>query len=284
MAIYPQVRPYNNCVNLRQLQTMTMNNSYLVDSHCHIPLIEMEGGAEAVIGAAQAAGVVHLLCVSVDLESFPEIRQLAQSYACVSASVGVHPNSSPNIEPTEEVLLKLAQDPAVIAIGETGLDYYRSEGDLAWQQQRFRTHIRAAREIGKPLIIHSREARGDVINILAEEGAQAVGGVMHCFVEDFETAKQAMDLNFYISFSGIVTFRNARELQEVAKQVPLDRIMVETDSPYLAPVPYRGKQNQPAYVRHVAEKIAELQDLEVAEVIETTTRNFRKVFFNDNHL
>jgi len=263
---------------------MTMNNSYLVDSHCHIPLIEMEGGAEAVIGAAQAAGVVHLLCVSVDLESFPEIRQLAQSYACVSASVGVHPNSSPNIEPTEEVLLKLAQDPAVIAIGETGLDYYRSEGDLAWQQQRFRTHIRAAREIGKPLIIHSREARGDVINILAEEGAQAVGGVMHCFVEDFETAKQAMDLNFYISFSGIVTFRNARELQEVAKQVPLDRIMVETDSPYLAPVPYRGKQNQPAYVRHVAEKIAELQDLEVAEVIETTTRNFRKVFFNDNHL
>ncbi len=244
----------------------------------------MEGGAEAVIGAAQAAGVVHLLCVSVDLESFPEIRQLAQSYACVSASVGVHPNSSPNIEPTEEVLLKLAQDPAVIAIGETGLDYYRSEGDLAWQQQRFRTHIRAAREIGKPLIIHSREARGDVINILAEEGAQAVGGVMHCFVEDFETAKQAMDLNFYISFSGIVTFRNARELQEVAKQVPLDRIMVETDSPYLAPVPYRGKQNQPAYVRHVAEKIAELQDLEVAEVIETTTRNFRKVFFNDNHL
>ncbi|MCY4154361.1 MAG: TatD family hydrolase [Gammaproteobacteria bacterium] len=261
-----------------------MNNSYLVDSHCHIPLIEMEGGAEAVIGAAQAAGVVHLLCVSVDLESFPEIRQLAQSYACVSASVGVHPNSSPNIEPTEEVLLKLAQDPAVIAIGETGLDYYRSEGDLAWQQQRFRTHIRAAREIGKPLIIHSREARGDVINILAEEGAQAVGGVMHCFVEDFETAKQAMDLNFYISFSGIVTFRNARELQEVAKQVPLDRIMVETDSPYLAPVPYRGKQNQPAYVRHVAEKIAELQDLEVAEVIETTTRNFRKVFFNDNHL
>jgi len=202
----------------------------------------------------------------------------------VSASVGVHPNSSPNIEPTEEVLLELAQDPAVIAIGETGLDYYRSEGDLAWQQQRFRTHIRAAREIGKPLIIHSREARGDVINILAEEGAQAVGGVMHCFVEDFETAKQAMDLNFYISFSGIVTFRNARELQEVAKQVPLDRIMVETDSPYLAPVPYRGKQNQPAYVRHVAEKIAELQDLEVAEVIETTTRNFRKVFFNDNHL
>ena len=255
-----------------------MNNPYLVDSHCHIPLIEMEGGAEAVIDAAQAAGVGHLLCVAVDLESFPEIRQLAQSYACVSASVGVHPNTSGNLEPTEEVLLELAQDPTVVAIGETGLDYYRNDGDLDWQQQRFRTHIRAARELGKPLIIHSREARCDVINILAQEGADAVGGVMHCFVEDLETAKQAMDLNFYISFSGIVTFRNARALQEVAKQVPLDRIMVETDSPYLAPVPYRGKQNQPAYVRHVAEKIAELQDLEVAEVIETTTRNFKKVF------
>ena len=169
-------------------------------------------------------------------------------------------------------------DEKVIAIGETGLDYYRSQGDLDWQRQRFRTHIRAARQIGKPLIIHSREARGDVIKILAEEGADAVGGVMHCFVDDLETAKQAMDLNFYISFSGIVTFRNAKDLQEVARQIPLDRLMVETDAPYLAPVPYRGKQNQPAYVRHVAEKIAELQEIDLQDVITATTRNFERLF------
>ncbi len=254
---------------------------HLVDSHCHIPMIEMEGGADAVISAAREAGVGHMLCVSIDLESFPDVRQLAHAYDCVSASVGVHPNTPLEIELSEEILPALADDPAVIAIGETGLDYYRSEGDLEWQRQRFRTHIRAARQVGKPLLIHSREARGDVIKILAEEGADRVGGVMHCFVDDLETAQQAMDLNFYISFSGIVTFRNARELQEVARRVPLDRIMVETDSPYLAPVPYRGKQNQPAYVRHVAEKIAELQELEVAEVISTTTRNFENLFLGD---
>ena len=231
-----------------------------------------------MLGAAREAGVGHILCVAIDLESFPGIRQLAQANACVSASVGVHPNSPVETEPSEQTLLQLADDPAVLAIGETGLDYYRSEGNLEWQRQRFRTHIRAARQIGKPLVIHSREAREDVMDILAQEGADAVGGVMHCFVEDLETAKRALDLNFYISFSGIVTFRNAGELQEVARQLPLDRLMVETDSPYLAPVPHRGKQNQPAYVRYVAEKIAELKELEVAEVIATTTRNFENVF------
>ena len=255
-----------------------MKNQHLVDSHCHIPLIEMEGGAGAVISAAQEAGVSHMLCVAIDLVSYPDIKRLADTHTCISASVGVHPNSDKEIELSEKLLLELADDPAVVAIGETGLDYYRSQGDLDWQRQRFRTHIRAAREIGKPLVIHSREARGDVIKILAEEGADAVGGVMHCFVDDLETAKKAIDLNFYISFSGIVTFRNAKDLQDVARQLPLDRLMVETDSPYLAPVPYRGKQNQPAYVRHVAEKIAELQELDPAQVASATTRNFETLF------
>ena len=257
---------------------ITMQSPYLIDSHCHIPLIEMEGGAGAVINAALEAGVGHMLCVSVDIETFPDIKRLADSYPCISASAGVHPNSDREIELSEDILLELAEDPSVVAIGETGLDYFRSQGDLEWQRQRFRTHIRAARQIGKPLIIHSREARGDVIKILTEEGADAVGGVMHCFVDDLETAKQAMDLDFYISFSGIVTFRNAKDLQEVARQLPLDRILVETDAPYLAPVPYRGKQNQPAYVRHVAEKIAELHEIDVTDVIFSTTGNFNNLF------
>ena len=255
-----------------------MQNPYLVDSHCHIPLIEMEGGADAVINAALEAGVGHMLCVSIDLETFPEIKQLADSYPCISASAGVHPNSDREIELSEDILLELAADPSVVAVGETGLDYYRSQGDLDWQRQRFRTHIRAARQINKPLIIHNRESGADVIKILTEEGADAVGGVMHCYTDNLETARQAIDLNFYISFSGIVTFRNAKDLQDVARQLPLDRVMVETDSPYLAPVPWRGKQNQPAYVRHVAEKIAELHQVELAEVITTTTRNYRNLF------
>ena len=255
-----------------------MQNPYLVDSHCHIPLIEMEGGADAVINAALEAGVGHMLCVSIDLETFPEIKQLADSYPCISASAGVHPNSDRDIELSEDILLELAADPSVVAVGETGLDYYRSQGDLDWQRQRFRTHIRAARQINKPLIIHNRESGADVIKILTEEGADAVGGVMHCYTDTLETARQAIDLNFYISFSGIVTFRNAKELQEVARQLPLDRVMVETDSPYLAPVPWRGKQNQPAYVGHVAEKIAELHEADLPDVIATTTRNFENLF------
>ena len=255
-----------------------MQNPYLVDSHCHIPLIDMEGGAGAVISAALEAGVGHMLCVSVDLETFPEIKRLADSYSCISASAGVHPNSDREIELSEDILLELAEDPSVVAVGETGLDYYRSEGDLEWQRQRFRTHIRAARQINKPLIIHNRESGADVIKILTEEGADAVGGVMHCYTDNLETARQAIDLNFYISFSGIVTFRNAQELQAVARQVPMDRILVETDSPYLAPVPWRGKQNQPAYVRHVADKIAELHEIELQEVVSATTSNFERLF------
>lgn len=255
-----------------------MQNPYLVDSHCHIPLIEMEGGADAVISAALEAGVGHMLCVSVDIETFPEIKRLADSYPCISASAGVHPNSDREIELSEDILLELAEDPSVVAVGETGLDYFRSQGDLDWQRQRFRTHVRAARQINKPLIIHNRESGADVIRILTEEGADAVGGVMHCYTDNLETARQAIDLNFYISFSGIVTFRNAQALQDVARQVPLDRILVETDSPYLAPVPWRGKQNQPAYVRHVADKIAELHEIELQEVVSATTSNFERLF------
>lgn len=256
-----------------------MPDPYLVDSHCHIPLVEAPGGAAAVIQAARDAGVGHLLCVSIDLETYPQVRELAESWSCVSASVGVHPNHPEGDAPlTAAALVREAAHPAVVAVGETGLDYFRSQGDTDWQRRRFRVHIQAAREIGKPLIIHSRAAREDVINILAAEKADSVGGVMHCFVDDLDTARRAMDLNFRISFSGIVTFKNAQNLQAVVAQIPLDNMLVETDSPYLAPVPHRGKQNQPAYVRLVAEKIAQLQQVELDEVVSATTRNYENLF------
>ncbi|MFQ5661185.1 MAG: TatD family hydrolase [Gammaproteobacteria bacterium] len=252
--------------------------STLVDSHCHIPMIEQAGGAAAILAAAGAQGVEHMLCVCIDLDSYPDVLQLAQQYTCVSASVGIHPNTELAQEPSAEQLAELATVPEVVAIGETGLDYYRSKGDLEWQRQRFRTHIRAAKLAQKPLIIHSREARDDVIKILDEEGADAVGGVMHCFVDDWSSAQRAMDLNFYISFSGILTFKNAGDLKEVAGQVPLERMLVETDSPYLAPVPYRGRQNQPAYVRYVAETLAELRGQTLHSIAEATSANFFRLF------
>ncbi len=250
----------------------------LVDSHCHIPLIEGMDGADSIISTALTYDVIHMLCVSIDLESYPIILELAKLYSCISASVGVHPNTKTDQEPDVDELVKLAEEPAVVAIGETGLDYFRSEGDLDWQRERFRTHIRAAKLIGKPLIIHSREAKNDVITILKEEGASEVGGVMHCFVDDWETAQRAMALNFCISFSGIVTFKNAQALKKVARQVPLDMLLVETDSPYLAPVPHRGKTNQPAFVKHVAEHIAELKGIEYREIAKTSTDNFFQLF------
>ncbi|MEX2353540.1 MAG: TatD family hydrolase, partial [Gammaproteobacteria bacterium] len=197
---------------------------------------------------------------------------------CLSASVGVHPNTSVTDEITVEALAAFAQEDKVVAIGETGLDYFRSEGDLEWQRERFRTHIRAAREINKPLIIHCREAKEDVLQILKEEQADQVGGVMHCFVEDLDTALRAIDLNFRISFSGIVTFKNAKELKEVAKQVPDSSLLIETDSPYLAPMPYRGKQNQPAYVRYVAEHLAQLRQVSLEQIASITTTNYRMLF------
>ena len=222
----------------------------LVDSHCHIPLLSEDFPVDEVMAKARELDVSHMLCVSIDLESFPQVLQLAKQYDHVFASVGVHPNSEVQSEPTVEQLADQAAEDQVIAIGETGLDYFRSKGDLDWQRDRFRVHIRAAKSSNKPLIIHSRDAREDVVRILAEEGADQVGGVMHCFVDDWETAQKAMELNFYISFSGIVTFKNAREVQAVAKQVPLQRLLVETDSPYLAPVPYRGKTNQGRGIQH----------------------------------
>lgn len=249
----------------------------LVDSHCHIPLMDPPD-ADAVLATARDNGVGHLLCVSVDLDSFPELRALASAHCEISASVGLHPNHEADQEPTIEQLVTLAQDDNVVAIGETGLDYYRSQGDLDWQRDRFRTHIRAAKQVGKPLIIHSREAPADTIRILQEEGADAVGGVMHCFVDDWQTAQSAMALGFYISFSGIVTFKNAKQVQDVARQVPLDRLLIETDSPYLAPVPYRGKPNQPAYVRHVAEFLAELREEPFQQLAQATTDNFFTLF------
>lgn len=248
----------------------------LVDSHCHIPL--MDADVDAVLDAARENDVAYMLCVAIDLETWPQLVDLTRRHDHLFASVGVHPNTQTSDEPGAEMLAQLAGEEGVIAIGETGIDYYRSEGDLEWQRNRFRTHIRAARRAKTPLIIHSRDSGGDTTRILEEEGAEEVGGVMHCFVDDWETAKQAMDLNFCISFSGIVTFKNAREVQAVARRVPLDRLLIETDAPYLAPVPYRGKPNQPAYVKHTAEFLAELRGETYAELAAATTENFFRLF------
>ncbi len=252
--------------------------SSLVDSHCHIPLLSETMSVNHILSEAKENDIAHMLCVAIDLEGSPDIIALAKQHEMVSASVGIHPNTKLDEEVSIEDILSLANGDDVVAIGETGLDYFRSKGDLEWQRDRFRTHIAAAKEINKPLIIHTRDAKDDVIKILEEEGADTIGGVMHCFVDDWETAQAAMDLNFLISFSGIVTFKNAKELQVVAKQVPLDQMLVETDSPYLAPVPFRGKTNQPAYVRYVAEFIATLKELDYEEVAKQTTGNYHKLF------
>lgn len=250
--------------------------SNLVDSHCHLPLLDRE--LNEIIATAADHGVIHMLCVSIDLDTFPAIVELARTHSMISASVGVHPNSDVDHEPLAEELAQLGSQPEVVAIGETGLDYFRSPEDSAWQQQRLRMHIRAARRVNKPLIIHNRDSTEDVLRILREEHADEVGGVMHCFVEDWHTARAALDLNFYISFSGIVTFKNAQQVQEVARQVPRDRLLVETDSPYLAPVPFRGKANQPAYVKHVAAFLARLRQEDFADFANQTTANFFNLF------
>lgn len=254
---------------------------YLVDSHCHLDCLDVKKWGNGLNGALEQArqfGVGHMLCVSIELETFPNVLAIARQHDFVSASVGVHPNVRDGKDPSADELLALADDPNIVAIGETGLDYFRSEGDLDWQRERFRQHISAAKQCNKPLIIHNRESTEDCLRILEEEGAQDVGGVMHCFVENWDIARQAMDLNFYISFSGIVTFKSAQELKDVARRMPKDRIMIETDSPYLAPVPHRGKPNYPAYVRHVAECIAELRGEPLEEFAEQTTTNFFTLF------
>jgi TatD DNase family protein len=257
-----------------------MNSLSLVDTHCHLHWLSEahHESLDVLMENAKLAGVDYFLCVAITLDDVPTILDLAQQYSQVYASVGLHPNEERNPEPTLEELLSMAAHPSVIAIGETGLDYYRTEGDHGPQQARFRTHIQAAKEAQLPLIIHTREAREDTIKILREEKADEVRGVMHCFTEDVAMAKQAMDLGFYISLAGIVTFKNASTLHEVAKAVPLDRLLLETDCPYLAPVPFRGKPNQPAYVQYVAQKIAELKNISVEEVATQTTRNFLDLF------
>ena len=261
-----------------------MSDALLVDSHCHLPLLAHEtGNLEQILGNAKQAGVGHMLCVSIDLESYPIIKELATKYNNISTSVGVHPNTEIKIEPSVDDLVTLAnEDPKVVAIGETGLDYFRSTGDLKWQKQRFITHINAAIETDKPLIIHTRDAGEDTLALMKSHHADQVSGVMHCFVDDYTIARKALDLGFYISFSGIVTFKNAQQVQDVASRIPLDRLLVETDSPYLAPVPFRGKTNQPAYVRHVAEYVAQLRQIELAEVINATTKNFFTLFKQAN--
>ena len=219
-----------------------------------------------------------MLCVSIDLEAYPAMQALVADYPEVSISVGVHPNEEAGQEPSLGQLVELAADPKNVAIGETGLDYFRSDGDLEWQRERFRVHIAAAKACGKPLIIHTRDAREDTIRVMREEQAEAAGGVMHCFTENWEMARQALDLGFYISFSGILTFRSAEDLREVARRVPLERVLIETDSPYLAPVPHRGKPNQPIYVRQVAECLAELRGLTPEALAEITRDNFFRLF------
>lgn len=228
----------------------------------------------------RANQVSTALCVSVDLEKFPQILSMAEQHDNIYASVGVHPDHEQEDEPTQSELVRLADHPKVVAIGETGLDYFRLQGDLEWQRTRFRTHIRAAVECNKPLIIHTRSASADTLRLMQEEGAHRAGGVMHCFTESLEVALAAIEMNFYISFSGIVTFKKALELKEVASRIPLERMLIETDSPYLAPVPFRGKLNQPSYVKHVAEEIAKLRGITVEEVGEATSANFSRLFLN----
>ncbi len=249
-----------------------------IDSHCHINFKDLATDIEGVLQRMQQNDVTSALCVSVNLEDFPEVLALAIAHPNVYASVGVHPDYEAVEEPTVERLVELANHPRIIAIGETGLDYYRLTGDLEWQRARFRNHICAAKECKKPLIIHTRSASEDTLRIMQEENAGEIGGVMHCFTESWEVAKAAMEMGFYISFSGIVTFKSALELKEVARRVPLERMLIETDSPYLAPVPFRGKVNQPAYVKHVAEEIALLRGVSSAEIGEATSANFSRLF------
>ena len=253
-------------------------DTLLVDSHCHLDFPDFKGREDELLAAMKANDVGWALIAGVTLERFPDVLALTGRFPNLYAAVGVHPDTQEGEEPDQDTLIRLAEHLKVLAIGETGLDYYRLEGDLEWQRERFRTHIRAARRCRKPLIIHTREAAADTLRILGEEGAAEVGGVFHCFTETRAIAEAALDLGFHISFSGIVTFKNALQIKEVASFVPLDRILVETDAPYLAPVPYRGKLNHPALVRHVAEEVAKLRGIGIEELAQATTANFSRLF------
>jgi len=250
----------------------------LVDSHCHLDFPQLSDSIEQVVDLMQANGVGCALCIGVTLEDLPRVLALAEAWPLLLASVGVHPEATEVREPTVAELVELAGRPRVIAIGETGLDYYWHKDAPEWQRERFRTHIRAARQAQKPLVVHTREAAADTLRLMEEEGAGEAGGVMHCFTETWAVAKAALDRGFYISLSGIVTFKKALTVREVAQRVPLDRLLVETDSPYLAPVPYRGKTNQPGYVKHVAEEVARLRGLSYEALVDATTANFFRLF------
>ena len=250
----------------------------LVDSHCHLDFPDLAANLPQLLDLMQQNDVGCAVCIGVNLEDLPRVLALAEAHPQIFASVGVHPESTDVEEPSVADLVALATHPKVIAIGETGLDYYWHKDAPEWQRERFRTHIRAARESGKPLVIHNRDATADVLRLLEEERAGEVGGIMHCFTESWAVAEAVLELGFYISLSGIVTFKNALLIKEVARRVPLDRLLVETDSPYLAPVPYRGKTNQPGYVKHVAEEIARLRGLAYEEVVTATTDNFFRLF------
>ncbi|MBI2286556.1 MAG: TatD family hydrolase [Nitrosomonadales bacterium] len=249
-----------------------------IDSHCHLDFPGLAENLPDVLAQMRHNDVAGALCVSVNLAEFPQVLALAEQHPNIYASVGVHPDYEGVEEPDAARLVELARHSRVIAIGETGLDYFRLKGDLEWQRTRFRNHIRAARECGKPLIVHTREAAADTLRIMAEENAAEAGGVMHCFTETWEVAEAALAMGFYISFSGIVTFKNAKQIKDVAQRTPLERVLIETDAPYLAPVPHRGKLNQPAYVKHVAEEIASLRGISVDEVGRRTTENFERLF------
>lgn len=250
----------------------------LVDSHCHLDFPELAPQLDSVLALMRQNKVARALCISVKLEDFPQVRALAENHAELYGAVGVHPDYENVTEVSIARLVELAGHPRIIGIGETGLDYYRLQGDLEWQRNRFRTHIRAARECGKPLIVHTRSAAADTLRIMREERAGEARGVMHCFTESWEVASEAMELGFYISFSGIVTFKNAQALKEVARKVPLERMLIETDSPYLAPVPFRGKVNEPGLVKHVAEEIARLRGVPFEVIASATTKNFHELF------
>ncbi|HMT80643.1 MAG TPA: TatD family hydrolase [Azonexus sp.] len=250
----------------------------LVDSHCHLDFPDLAKRMPDVLQRMRDNDVGVAVCIGVNLEDFPNVLALAEGYSQLYATVGVHPEYTDVDEPDEAKLVALAQHSKVIAIGETGLDYYWQKDQPEWQRERFRTHIRAARRCSKPLVVHTRDSAADTLRVLKEEGADAVGGVMHCFTESWDIARLALDLGFYLSFSGIVTFKNATIVKDVAQKCPLDRILVETDSPYLAPVPYRGKPNEPAYVRHVAEEIAKLRSISIESVHQATTDNFYTLF------
>jgi TatD DNase family protein len=249
----------------------------LIDSHCHLDRIDLkpyENDFSCFMDEANNNQIEHLLCIAIDLESYPAMLELVTGFKQISVTVGVHPNVQDCKDPSIDELIILGQPDNVIGIGETGLDYFRSEGDLAWQHQRFRNHISAAKKLKKPLIIHTREAKEDTLRILKEENADEIGGVIHCFTEDWEFAKKAMDLNFYISFSGIITFNNAVAIKEVAKKIPSDKFLIETDSPYLAPTPFRGRPNYPTYVRYVADQIAELRGTSTTKIADLSASNF----------